>query len=204
VKRFLFDLFYVTGLARIAWHSETPSPLLSLALESGWMKPGQRVLEVGCGLGTNAEWLASRGFDVTAIDLSAAAVRLATRRLGAVGLRGKLFQADFLQGLDEPPFDAVVDRATLHSFPEGDLRRRFAANLGAYVKLGGSALLIEMRPNPNARRNLPPFALDQADMRELFGAPFEVNAVGEEIQSHRVRGDLTLAHWRVYRPATSP
>lgn len=203
MKKFIFELFYLTGLARIAWHSEVPSPILNLALESGWMKPGDRVLEVGCGLGTNAEWLASRGFDVTATDLSAAAVRRAERRLKAKGLRGKLYQADFLQGLNEPPFDVVLDRATLHSFPEGDRRNRFAENMRALVKPGGSALLVEMRPDPSQPKNMPPFGMDQAALRELYPAPFEVTAVGEEVQPHRVRGQLILTQWRVHRPLAS-
>lgn len=203
MKKFLFELFYITGLARIAWHSEEPTSILGRALTSGWMKPGDRVLEVGCGLGTNTEWLARNGLDVTAIDLSRAAIWRARRGLRKKGLTAKLYAADFLRGLDEAPFDVVLDRATLHSFPQGELRTRFAARLGEMVKSGGSVLLVEMRPTPSAPRRLPPFGMDEADLRVLFPSPFEVTAVGEEIQPHRARGDLVLAQWRVHRAPAS-
>jgi SAM-dependent methyltransferase len=199
MKRFVFEIFYATGLARIAWHSEQPSSILSLALSRGWMKAGDRVLEVGCGLGTNTEWLAGNGLEVTAIDLSRAAIRRARRRLHKKGLTAKVYPADFLRGLDEQPFDVVLDRATLHSFPQGEARASFAAHLGGLVKPGGSALLVEMRPSPSAPRGLPPFGIDQADLCGLFPQPFEVTVVGEEVQPHRVRGDLVFNQWRVHR-----
>lgn len=199
MKRFIFELFYLTGLARISWHSEQPTSILGRALGAGWMKPGDRVLEVGCGLGTNTEWLARSGLDVTAIDLSRMAIWRARRRLRKNGLTAKLYWADFLRGLDEQPFDVVLDRATLHSFPDGELRARFAAQLGGLVKAGGSALLVEMQPTPSAPRRLPPFGMDHADLRALFPPPFDVTPVGEEVQPHRVRGDLVLTQWRVQR-----
>jgi 2-polyprenyl-3-methyl-5-hydroxy-6-metoxy-1,4-benzoquinol methylase len=203
MNRIVFEIFYITGLARISWHSEHPTSILDLALSSGWMKPGDRVLEVGCGLGTNTEWLARNGLDVTAVDLSRAAIRHARRRLHKKGLTARLYPADLLRGLDERPFDVVLDRATLHSFPQGTTRASFAAHLGELVKPGGSALLVEMRPAPSAPRGLPPFGMDQADLCALFPRPFEVTAVGEEIQPHRVRGDLVLSQWRVHRELAS-
>jgi release factor glutamine methyltransferase len=199
LKRCIFELFYLTGLARIAWHSEDPTPLLALALTAGWLKRGDRVLEVGCGLGTNTEWLVRHGIEVTAVDLSRAAIWRARRRLRKHGLAAKLYAADFLRGLDEPPFDVVLDRATLHSFPAGEYRARFAARLASLVKSGGSALLVEMRPTPDAPRGMPPFGIGQSDLRELFPPPFDVVSVGEEIQPHRIRGDLALTQWRVHR-----
>ena len=47
------------------WDSGQPSRELERILEEGWIKPC-RVLELGCGTGTNAVYLAQRGFEVTA------------------------------------------------------------------------------------------------------------------------------------------
>lgn len=199
MKRFIFELFYFTGLARISWHSEEPTSILPLALESGWISPGNRVLEVGCGLGTNTEWLARHGLDVTAIDLSRAAIWRTRRRLRKKSLTAKLYQADFLRGLEEKPFDVVLDRATLHSFPKGEYRARFAAQLGSMVKLGGTALLVEMQVTPTAPRGLPPFGMDQSDLQSMFAPSFDIKSVGEEVQKHRVRGGLVLTQWRLHR-----
>jgi 2-polyprenyl-3-methyl-5-hydroxy-6-metoxy-1,4-benzoquinol methylase len=198
MKRFVFELGYLIGLARISWHSEAPSSLLPRAAQSGWLRPRDRVLEVGCGLGTNTAWLASHDCDVTAIDLSSVAVGRAKKRLAREGLSGNLYQADFLQGLSEPPFDVIFDRATLHSFPKGELRSQFAAKLRQHLHPGGLMLLSEMRPVPKlAGRKLPPFGVARGELDELFGSEFEIHAVGEEVQRHPVLGELPFAQWCV-------
>lgn len=202
MKKFVFDFFYFSGLARIAWHHEEPSSALQQSVDAGWLTPGQRVLEVGCGLGTNCEWLAANGFDVTGVDLSSTAIRKAGKRLTRKGLSAKLYARDFLQGLDEEPFDMVIDRATLHVFPPGDKRARFARNLASLVKPGGSLLLIEMERGKQ-RKNMPPFALQRSDIDELFGADFQVERTGEEVQNHRALGELVFAQWRLVRSSTT-
>ncbi len=196
MHRLVFEIGYFIGLARVSWHNDTPSPLLERAFTSGWLKPGARVLEVGCGLGTNSEWLASRGLDVTAIDLSSVAVGRVRRQLERKGLHAKIYQADFLQGLQEEPFDAVFDRATLHAFPRGEQRAAFARRLAEQVKPGGLLLLAEMRTVPKlAHRSTPPFGVDRADLDAHFGETFQITPMGEELQPHRVFGNLPFAQW---------
>lgn len=46
-------------------HSDVLSELLSRYTEGG-----ESILEVGCGLGTNAIWMAKRGYIVTALDIA--------------------------------------------------------------------------------------------------------------------------------------
>src|SRR5688572_22085097 len=134
MQRIAFELSYLLGLARAAWHSDRPSAILARALDSGWMKPGDRVLEVGCGLGTNTEFLAAHELDVTGVDVSGVAVVKLKRTLGRKKLRAKVYRADFFDGLDEPPFDAVFARATLHSFPRGQRRSTFAKRLAEQTR----------------------------------------------------------------------
>ncbi len=57
----------------------------------------KRVLDAGCGPGVYAEWLADRGAEVVALDVSEKMVRLARERLGA---KARVLQADFGQPLD--------------------------------------------------------------------------------------------------------
>ena len=200
MHRFVFEVAYFVGLARMAWHTDKPSSLLKAAVTSGRPNAGVRVLEVGCGLGTNSEWLATHAFNVTAIDLSKVAVRRAQRHLRRRGLRAKIYQADFLQGLKEDPFDVVFARATLHSFPRGERRSLFAKRLAEQVKPEGLLLLAEMRHVPAiARRNVAPYPVDRADLDELFGSTFEITAVGEEFQRHPVLGKLPFAQWSLRR-----
>lgn len=72
-------------------------------------RPGERVLDLGCGDGTIAAQLVSAGIDVLAVDADAAMVR-ATRRRGVPAL---VADAATLADVDGP-FDAVLSNAVLH------------------------------------------------------------------------------------------
>lgn len=74
---------------------------------------GKRVLDVGCGPGVYAEWLAERGAEVVALDASPKMVRLAQERLGS---KAQVLQADFgrpLGFLADGSFDLVLSALAL-------------------------------------------------------------------------------------------
>ena len=54
-------------LEKIPWNSETPPEALVELVESGKVKPC-RAIDLGCGAGNYAVYLAGRGFEVTGID----------------------------------------------------------------------------------------------------------------------------------------
>ena len=80
---------------------------------SGAIAPG-RTLEIGCGTGTNAIFLAQHGFDVLGIDISEVAVEKA--RAKAQG-RCRFEVVDFLVAAPAGgPFQFVFDRGCFHVF----------------------------------------------------------------------------------------
>src|ERR1044071_7415465 len=60
----------------LPWDTGTPDPMLVEMIESRAIPPG-RALEVGCGTGTNAIYLAQHGFEVIGIDVAPLAVEQA-------------------------------------------------------------------------------------------------------------------------------
>jgi SAM-dependent methyltransferase len=87
------------------------------------------VLDIGCGLGYNAIFLASHGYSVTAVDGSAAAIERAQRNAGEAGVHVTFGVADAtnLTGYDGR-FDTVVDSALYHCLDD-EGRRSYAAGL---------------------------------------------------------------------------
>ncbi|MEP6817908.1 MAG: class I SAM-dependent methyltransferase [bacterium] len=80
---------------------------------------GLKVLEVGCGLGTDGAQFAEAGADYTGVDLTEAAVDLARRRFELFDLQGKFQTADAENlAFSDESFDLVYSHGVLHHTPE--------------------------------------------------------------------------------------
>jgi SAM-dependent methyltransferase len=118
---------YASGES-LPWDTGTPDPLLVEVIESRAIAPG-RTLEIGCGTGTNAIFLAQHGFDVLGIDISEVAV--ARARAKAQG-RCRFEVVDFLAAAPPGgPFQFVFDRGCFHVFDGEGERARFAEIVAA-------------------------------------------------------------------------
>jgi 2-polyprenyl-3-methyl-5-hydroxy-6-metoxy-1,4-benzoquinol methylase len=111
----------------------------ALVAEAGGLAPG-RVLDVGCGEGADAVWLAARGWEVTALDVSRVALDRAAEHAREAGVDVHWLHAGLLDA-DLPPggFDLVSAQypALLHT-PADDPERA----LLAAVAPGGTLLVV--------------------------------------------------------------
>ena len=73
-------------LERIPWNIETPPEALVELVDGGEVKPCNTI-DLGCGAGNYAIYLASKGFDVTGIDISPAAIKIAKENAEKKGVR---------------------------------------------------------------------------------------------------------------------
>ncbi|MEV4111559.1 methyltransferase domain-containing protein [Nonomuraea sp. NPDC049695] len=97
VKRTL-QAYYLSG--KPPWDSGIPAPELVDAVEGAHALPPGRALDLGCGTGTNAVYLAGNGWDVVGVDLVGRAVRQAKEKADAAGVRPLLLRGDVTR-LDE-------------------------------------------------------------------------------------------------------
>jgi SAM-dependent methyltransferase len=97
------------------------------------LRPGQRVLDLGCGPGLYAIRLAERGLRVTGVDISRRSIAFARQQAGQRGLAIDYRCADFLTLDDEAQFDAALqvygEFGTLTPASRDDLFRRVARAL---------------------------------------------------------------------------
>ncbi|AQZ62802.1 Methyltransferase [[Actinomadura] parvosata subsp. kistnae] len=112
-----WDGFYADRSKPVPFFVAGPDESLASYVERGLLAPG-RALDLGCGPGRNAVFLASRGFEVDAVDLSPAAVTWGRERAQEAGVRvrfvcGDAFTAPELAG----PYDLVYDSGCLHHLP---------------------------------------------------------------------------------------
>jgi len=84
---------------------------------------GKRVLEIGCGIGTDAAEFARLGADYTAIDISTNTIELAKKRFEVEGLEGTFVCGDASDPKtykDLGKFDLVYSCGVMHHFPKID------------------------------------------------------------------------------------
>ena len=78
------------------------------------LKSHIRILEVGCGTGSNLWFAAREGFDISGIDFSPSAIDQARRRLQQDDLSGELVVGDFTKlPFANSTFDIIFDRCSL-------------------------------------------------------------------------------------------
>lgn len=160
-------------------HADSLVNVNRVLAERARIRPGQRVLDAGCGLGGTSIWLArERQAEVVGITVVADQVRRATRRSSALGLSGSVLfeERDFTRtGLPDASFDVVwAQESVCHALD----KRAFLAESHRLLRPGGRLVMAEYmrqsRPNDQSEERL---------MRSwLSGWAIPDLATGEEFQ----------------------
>jgi len=121
-----------------------------LALQP-WLRvrPGTRVLDVGCGVGRWSRMLAARGARVTGIDLSPTMVAQASRRASSQGIaRNCRFLVQDLAALDAgEKFDVVLSVTVLQHILEPAALRSALQRMVEHLAVNGTLIVLEAAPN---------------------------------------------------------
>ena len=98
-----------------------------------------RALELGCGAGCNAVWLAERGWQVTAVDFSPASAESSKQLADQAGVTVELEVADAASYQPKSQFDLITSFYIQLPSPE---RARMLANAGDVLAPGGTLLFV--------------------------------------------------------------
>lgn len=148
------------------WEIEGVAEPVRQAVSDGWLEPGMSLLDIGCGRGDMAAWLAEAGFEVLGVDFSDNAIKLA-RREHRVSAQLNFQVVDVTKrGALTRQFDGLVDRGCLHTLRDG-LTQAYASNVATWARTGTRFLLLMHYRNttPEAR---------EAQVRSLLEAEWEL------------------------------
>ncbi|RIK79466.1 MAG: hypothetical protein DCC68_13195 [Planctomycetota bacterium] len=177
---------YVSG--DTPWDTGQPSSELRRVVEETDELPRGRLLELGCGTGTNAIYLAERGFRVTAVDGAHEAIARANERVERRGIDGPALPVSFhlANVVDLPsaleadyfePFDVLFDRGCYHCVRRAGLGA-FQAMLARVTRTGTLFLLLAGNANESREGRGPP-TVSEAELRADLGGLFEFVRVSE-------------------------
>ncbi|PIE93700.1 SAM-dependent methyltransferase [Bacillus fungorum] len=122
--------FYMNRKKDVPFFENVPDENLVSYIQKKRVSKG-KVLELGCGPGRNAIYLANEGFDVTAVDVSIEGINWAKERALAKGICDSIFN---LEGQNE--YDFAYDSGCLHHIPP-HRRMNYIELIDKSLKSGG-------------------------------------------------------------------
>ena len=187
-------------LDKIPWNSETPPDALVTLVQSGKIHPC-RTVDLGCGAGNYAIFLASLGFEVIGIDSAPAAIQIAQENAQKHDVKCRFVVADLLGDLHEvnDTFDFAYDWEVMHHiFPED--RKTYVENVYKLLKPGALYLSVCFSEKDSqfggvgkyrgTRMGTTLYFSSEAELRALFSPLFAIQdlktiEIGGKYGSHR-------------------
>jgi SAM-dependent methyltransferase len=184
-----YELWYRFGTP--PWVGQARAELVQL-VETGDLQPG-RAIDLGCGEGDNAIFLAQHGFQVTAVDFSAAAIDKAKAKARRAGIDVEFLIDDLTQLANvSGQFDLLVDYGTFDDLSTRD-RAAYVDQVLSLAKPGAKFLLWcfewELKGWERLAMAVLPFgniALRPGEAERWFGSTFDIT---------RIAGESGLPKW---------
>jgi cyclopropane fatty-acyl-phospholipid synthase-like methyltransferase len=168
-----FEAAYLEGSP--PWDIGRAQPELVKLAEAGRITG--RVIDVGCGTGENALYLATLGLDVVGVDGSPEAIRQARDKANRRGISMKFDVADVLDlGDYGEGFDTATDSGVFHVFDDDD-RPRYQRSVRGVLRPGGHLFLMcfsEHQPG-----GWGPRRVTQRELRETFSDGWHMDSIDE-------------------------
>jgi 2-polyprenyl-3-methyl-5-hydroxy-6-metoxy-1,4-benzoquinol methylase len=157
------------------------------------------VLDIGCGLGDNAIYLAKQGFEVTGLDISPTALSTAERRAKDAGVHVTFAVTDStkLEGFTDA-FDTIVDSGMFHCLDD-NAKRSYAAAAHRATRPGATLLLSCFSDANPADEDWPRPAVSEQTLRDVLGgAGWDIESLEPATWRREIDGqEVEMAFWYV-------
>jgi ubiquinone/menaquinone biosynthesis C-methylase UbiE len=147
-----------------------------------------RVLDVGCGTGENALYLAGNGFSVSGVDLSDRAISMARAKAAERQLKvefqaGNALSLDFKDGV----FDNVIDSGLFHTFNDND-RPVYVREMARVLVTGGRYFMLCFSEKEPAGWG-GPRRVTREEIQTTFSPLFKINYIKDAYFATRIHNN---------------
>jgi ubiquinone/menaquinone biosynthesis C-methylase UbiE len=169
-------IYETKNSAQVSWYK----PHLDLSfqmIEGTGMDKSARIIEVGGGASTLVDDLLANGYqNLTVLDISAASMQVAQKRLGEQANRVTWLEADITQiGLPENNYDIWHDRAVFHFLTNAQDRQQYINTVRRSLKAGGHLIMATFAPDgPTQCSGLDVVRYSPDSLHDEFGSDFEL------------------------------
>ncbi len=189
LQRLRFALMYRFGFTPWDGH-----PIPAPVREAAGATPKGRALDVGCGTGDTAIFLAENGWDVVGVDFVQRALDQAAAKAEVAGARVRFVRGDVAR-LDElgigEDFRLIVDSGLLHGLAD-DVRDAYVRHLAA-LAAPGATLIVGAFPTGGER----PRGIDRDEVERRFRDEWDLVAADtEEGISSQAQREIVLYELR--------
>lgn len=194
-----WDGVYAHGADMLSWYQANPGPSLAI-FDSAGVTVLDSCIDVGGGASSLIDALIGRGhLDVSVLDVSAQALQIAKRRLGADAARARWIHADICAWQPARTYRVWHDRAVLHFLTDDHSRQSYGHALGAATEPGSLAVIATFAPDgPQRCSGLPVCRYSAEELADLLGEAWQL--VGADREQHRTPGGtLQPFTWAAFR-----
>ena len=192
----LYRVLYRLGIT--PWERDTvPTPLVELAAQ---YRSRSRALDIGCGTGRDAVYLAERGWTVTGVDSVPRALDAAKRRARASGVDATWVRGDVTRlptlGIGEG-YELLIDRGCFHGLADTE-RKKYAEGVAAVAAPGARLVMFAFQPRS---RGLGPRGVTSDQVAHHLGGAWEIVSDAPDTESRLPRwiGDAKPTWYQLQR-----
>jgi SAM-dependent methyltransferase len=172
---------------RPPWDIGRPQPAFVELVQAGELNKG-RVLDVGCGTGENALYLAERGFSVAGVDLSTRAIDAAKTKASERKLKVDFRPANALSlDFENAYFDNAIDSGLFHTFNDND-RVVFAREIARVIKTSGRYFMLCFSDKEPTNWG-GPRRVTREEIEATFSPLFNINYIKDTYFATRIHND---------------